>query len=317
MVGRADVDVLLAQRLLELRLDGLRLRDLLRGQALALEHVLEVHVAAEVELIGPVELHSSIFEELRQYAMSDRRTHLTLDVVADDGDAGVREAFRPDGVAREEHREGIDHGDLRVDRALRVVAVRLLGSDGEVTDQHIRARSSEHLDHIHLGLVGLDDRVAVVGPEPVQRPAAHHRDAGRWHVREADRVVGLREDGLGDVPAHLLRVDVERDDDLDVTDVVAAELHVHQAGDALRGIRILVVLEPLHEGRGAVAESDDGDANRAHAVRSFLRSVADARRLCPTGAVMPYLVRSCWINPASHATSASVAARPCSMSARW
>src|SRR5436309_7552229 len=106
-------------------------------------------------------------------------------------------------------------------------------------------------------------------------------------------------------------------DDLDVTDVVAAELHVHQAGDPMRGIRFLVVLEPLHEGRGAVTESDDGDANRAHAVRSFLRSVADARRFCPTGAVMPYLVRSCWINPASHAMSASVAARPCSMSARW
>src|SRR5207249_7190925 len=168
-----------------------------------------------------------------------------------------------------------------------------------------------------LGLVRLDDRVAVIGPEPVQGPAAHHRDAGRGHVGEADRVVGFGEDGFGDVLAHLLRVDVESSHDLDVTDVVPAELHMHQAGDALRRIRILVVLEPLHEGRGAVAESDDGDTNRAHAVRSFLRSVADARRLCPTGAVMPYLVRSCWINPASHATSASVAAPPCSMSARW
>ena len=317
MVGRTDVDVLLAQRFLELGLHGLRLRNLLRRQALSFEHVHEVHVAAEVELVGPVELDPAILEELREDPMRDRGADLALDVVADDRDAGIGEPPRPDGVARDEDRERVYDADLRVDRALRVVPVRLLGPDREVADQHVRSRSPEHLDHVHLGLVGLHDRVAVVDTQPVESAAPHHRDAGRRHVGEPDRVVGLGEDRLGDVLAHLLRVDVERGDDLDVADVVSAELHVHQAGDAFGGVRVLVVLESLDEGRGAVAESDDGDPNRAHAVRSFLRSVAEARRLCPTGAVMPYFVRSCWINPASHATSASVAARPCSMSARW
>src|SRR5262245_25027557 len=56
VVARADVDALLRQRLVELGLDGVGLRDLLRCEAFALEHVHEVHVAAEVELIRAVEL---------------------------------------------------------------------------------------------------------------------------------------------------------------------------------------------------------------------------------------------------------------------
>src|SRR5690606_17873771 len=60
VVRGTDVDVpvvLLARErtVLEVRGDGLRLRDLLGLQALALEHVLEVHVAADVELVRAVE----------------------------------------------------------------------------------------------------------------------------------------------------------------------------------------------------------------------------------------------------------------------
>src|SRR5262249_30373671 len=106
-------------------------------------------------------------------------------------------------------------------------------------------------------------------------------------------------------------------DHADVADVVPAELDVHQTGHALGGVGVLVVLESLDQGRGAVAKAHDRDPNLVHVVCSFLRSVADARRRCPTGAVMPDRFRSCWIRPVSHAMSASVAARPCSISARW
>ena len=51
----------------ELRLHRLGLRDLLRGQPLALEHVHEVHVAAEVQLVGPVELDAAVLEQLREH----------------------------------------------------------------------------------------------------------------------------------------------------------------------------------------------------------------------------------------------------------
>ena len=51
-----------AERHVELALHGLGLADLLAGQALAVEHVEEVGVAAGVELVGGVDLHAALGE---------------------------------------------------------------------------------------------------------------------------------------------------------------------------------------------------------------------------------------------------------------
>ena len=61
-----------------------------------------------------------------------------------------------------------------------------------------------------------------------------------------------------------LRVDVEGGDELDVADVVVAELDVHQTGDALVGLRVAVVVHALDERAGAVADTDDRYADRGH-----------------------------------------------------
>ena len=50
---------------------------------------------------------------------------------------------------------------------------------------------------------------------------------------ELDRVVRVRPDRLGELDADLALDDVEGGDDLDVADVVAAEVDVHQPGDGL------------------------------------------------------------------------------------
>jgi hypothetical protein len=60
-------------------------------------------------------------------------------------------------------------------------------------------------------------------------------DVERRHVGDLDGVVLAGDDRLGQVEADLLGVDVEGGDELDVADVVVAELHVHQAGDARDG----------------------------------------------------------------------------------
>ena len=88
------------------------------------------------------------------------------------------------------------------------------------------------------------------------------------HVGEADGVVGLGEDGLGQVVADFARVDVEGGDELDVADVVAAEVDVHQAGHELVGRSVAVLVDALDEGGSAVADADDGDAYRFHTDQS-------------------------------------------------
>ena len=84
VVGRADVHVLGLDALVDLARDRLGLRDLLGLQPLALEHVLEVHVAAEVQLVRAVEREAAVLEQAGEDAVHDRRADLALDVVADD-----------------------------------------------------------------------------------------------------------------------------------------------------------------------------------------------------------------------------------------
>jgi hypothetical protein len=93
---------------------------------------------------------------------------------------------------------------------------------------------------------------------------------------EVDGVVLAGEDRLAEVLADLLDVDVEGCGELDVTDVIATEVDVHQTRYLLVGIRVLVVLDALHERAGAVAGADDRHADLVALVAPG-RAVAIAR----------------------------------------
>ena len=109
VVGRADVDVARAEVVVEHRGDRVRLRDLLRLEPLALEHVEEVGVAADVQLHRLVEVHAALAEERGEHAVRDRGADLRLDVVADDRHAGLLEAALPVRLARDEDRHAVHH----------------------------------------------------------------------------------------------------------------------------------------------------------------------------------------------------------------
>ena len=98
------------------------------------------------------------------------------------------------------------------------------------------------------------------------RHAALDGDAQLGHVAEADGVVLAAADGGGQVVTDLVGVDVEGRRELDVGDVVATEVGVHQPGHGLVRLRVAVVVDALDEGRGAVADADDGDAHLAGAL---------------------------------------------------
>jgi hypothetical protein len=96
--------------------------------------------------------------------------------------------------------------------------------------------------------------MSAVGPgafevfaEAVVRHASLHRHATRRHVGEAEGIVRLRIDRLGQVLADLIYVDVERRYEVDVADVIPAEDRVHQAGDLVARLRVLVELDALDE----------------------------------------------------------------------
>ena len=104
-------------------------------------------------------------------------------------------------------------------------------------------------------------------------------------VGELDRVVLARPDRLGEVFADLLGVDVEGGDELDVADVVAAEVDVHQARHFVGRVGVLVVLDALDEAVGAVADADDRDAD-------LLVRAADAVRVAVCSVALTHEIRS-------------------------
>lgn len=77
--------------------------------------------------------------------------------------------------------------------------------------------------------------------------AALDGHAGVRNLGDLDGVVLAGPDGVREVEADLLRVDVEGGDELDVAHVVVAELDVHQTGHLAGRIGVLVVLDALHQ----------------------------------------------------------------------
>ena len=93
--------------------------------------------------------------------------------------------------------------------------------------------------------------------------AALDRKVELRDLAEGERVVGLDEDRLRQILADLVLVDVEGRDELDVADVVSAQIDVHQARYEVRLIGIGVVIAALDQAACAVADADDGDPDLA------------------------------------------------------
>ncbi len=72
-------------------------------------------------------------------------------------------------------------------------------------------------------------------------------DAGLRYVADLDGVVLRGADGVREIRAHLLGVDVERGDELHVAHMVGTEFDMHESGHLGYWIGILVVLDALDQ----------------------------------------------------------------------
>jgi hypothetical protein len=100
--------------------------------------------------------------------VGDGRADLALDVVADDRNAGLLELRGPLGVGRDEHGQGVDEGDTRVDRALRVELVGLLGAHRQVGHEDVDLGVAQRRDDVDRLGGRLVDGLAVVLAEAVE-----------------------------------------------------------------------------------------------------------------------------------------------------
>ena len=290
------MDGLGRQRIVELAGHRAGLGDLLGLQPLALQHVVEVHVAAEVELVGPVELHATLAEQVGQHTVEDRRADLALDVVADDRQPAVGEALGPVRLRGDEDRDAVDECAAGFQDLLDVPLGRHLRADRQVVHDHIGAGVLEDFHDVGGRSPRLPDPGADVPAQAIVGHAAVDAHLQVRHVGELDRVVGRGEYRFGQVQTDLALDHVESGRELDGLDGVTAQVYVYQTGDDPVFGGGAVELDPLHQRRGAVADTDDRNPNLLASVSTVVIHRA-ASRFLQVG-VSPIPVTPCYASAA-------------------
>lgn len=252
VVAWANVHVVSADFVVQLAGDGCGFADFLAGQAGVVEHVQEVGVSADVELVGVLEFDTAVFEETGEDTVNDGCTDLALDVVSEDGDACIRELLGPHWVACDEDGEVVDDCDAGLDGAFAVEFNGLLATYWEVEEHDVDFVLLEHGDNVDGFLFAYEEAAlvwaAVHGVADTVEGVAHVDGCSDGAGEFADGLgdVGFCEDGFGKVLANFAVIDVETTDEVDVADVVAAEVDVHQSGDTFVFWGVFVVLDTFY-----------------------------------------------------------------------
>ena len=107
------MDVVVGQTLGGDGLNRFRFGFFLRGQAMVVEHVEKIGIAAGIELVGSFQLDATLIEQVGQNAVSDGGPHLGFDVIADEGDISFLKTLGPYGVAGDKYRYVVDERNIR------------------------------------------------------------------------------------------------------------------------------------------------------------------------------------------------------------
>ena len=245
----------------------------------ALEHVVEVGVAADVELARALEAHPAVHEELGEDPVDDGGAHLRLDVVAHHGQAALLEAPPPVALARDEDRDAVDEAAARVEDLLHVPLGRHLAAHGQEVDHHVGARLAQDARDVGGGPGGLGDDLGEVVAEAVVGHAALDGHAETGDLGEAHGVVRL---GSGWPRTGRARPCWRRCRRRPRTRCrprgSRPSRGPHEARDEAVVGRVAIVLDPLDERGCAVADPDDGDANRSHDDPPVSVPFGDSRR---------------------------------------
>ncbi len=237
------------------------LADLFRFKSLALQHVHEISIAAEVQLVRPIQSYSPIGKQSRQDTVRDRRPDLRLDVVADDGQATFLEPLLPVFFTGDEHWNTIDECTTGFQDLLDVPLGRHLAADRQVANHDVCLGILENLDDVCRGARGFGDDLGKILAQTVVRHPAVHGDAQLGYIGELVGIARRRVYCLAQVFADFVDVDVECGGEFNVANMIASETDVHEPGDKFIVLGIPVVMHALDERRRAIAHADNCDAD--------------------------------------------------------
>ncbi|MBA7582593.1 hypothetical protein ES708_24525 [subsurface metagenome] len=76
---------------------------------------------------------------------------------------------------------------------------------------------------------------------------------GGGHLTKLEGVVGWGKNSLGYILANLVLINIKGSHEIDITDMIPAEINVHQPGNKFVIFGFLIVVNALNQGGGAVA----------------------------------------------------------------
>ena len=265
------------ERVTELRCHCLGFGYFLRLQPLALEHVHEIGVAAEIELISAIKPHAAFAKQIRQHPMRDRGTHLRLDVVTNDRQTPLLETVLPIFLRRNEDWNAIDEGAARLEHLFDIPFRGHFRTDRQIIHHHIGSRFFQNANDVISWPRRFFDDVLEILTHAVMSHAAMDFDAEALYFSEPNCVVGLRRNCFTEIATDFRHVDIKRGAELNVAWSIAAKFDVHQAGRKIVCFRSTIKLHALHQRRGAVSNADNSNADFTAAI--LFHTMTSSRRL--------------------------------------
>ncbi len=99
------------------------------SRRVALQHIEEIGIAAEIQLVGSFQLDAAIAEEPGQNAVHDGGADLRLDIIADHRQAAFDEAILPVFLAGDEDRDAVDQTAAGFENLFDIPLGGFLGAD--------------------------------------------------------------------------------------------------------------------------------------------------------------------------------------------
>ena len=140
--------IIFTKRIVQLTRHRIGLTDFLRLQAFALEHIIEVGVAANIQLHRPFQLNPALAKESCQHAMHNRCSDLTFDIVTDHRQVRFLESLLPVFFTSNKHGNTVDETHTRLDNLLNIPLGGSLRANWQVVYHYICAGIIENLDNI-------------------------------------------------------------------------------------------------------------------------------------------------------------------------
>src|SRR5581483_7822718 len=198
-------------------------------------------------------LDAAFAEETREHAVNNSGPDLALDVVANHGQFCFFEAILPVLLARNKDGDTVHKANAGAQNLLNVPLRRRLGADGQVIDHHVSAGIIEDLHDVVGPSRRFMDNLGEILAQPVMGHAAIDLCPQLRHLGETIGIVRGCKNGLADILSHLTGIYIESCGKLYVPNMIAAQIHMHQARHKFVWLRLPVILDALYKGACAVA----------------------------------------------------------------